>query len=77
MTKSILITGCSTGFGFEGAKYLAGKGHTVYATNGQRPLRTIAGLDFGSQALNDAVEPIRHSILQGMEIAHLDGPASK
>ena len=32
MSKSILITGCSTGFGFDAAKYLAGKGHHVYAT---------------------------------------------
>jgi NAD(P)-dependent dehydrogenase (short-subunit alcohol dehydrogenase family) len=32
MAKSILITGCSTGFGYDAAKYLAGKGHTVYAT---------------------------------------------
>ena len=30
--KKILITGCSTGFGFEAAKYLAKKGHQVYAT---------------------------------------------
>lgn len=30
--KSILITGCSTGFGFEAAKYLAEKGHKVYAS---------------------------------------------
>ena len=32
MSKKILITGCSTGFGFEAAKYLANKGHQVYAT---------------------------------------------
>ncbi len=30
--KTILITGCSTGFGFEAAKYLADAGHHVIAT---------------------------------------------
>lgn len=43
--------------------------------NGSRPLRTIAGLDFGFQALNDAVEPIRLSGLESMGIAGLDGPS--
>lgn len=41
---------------------------------GRRPLRTIAGLDFGFQALNDAVEPIRKAGLEGMGIADWDGP---
>ena len=44
---------------------------------GQRPLRTIAGLDFGAQAINDAVEPLRMASLEGMEVAHLDGPAKE
>lgn len=30
--KKILITGCSSGFGFDSAKYLAEKGHHVYAS---------------------------------------------
>ncbi|MGB5691713.1 MAG: SDR family oxidoreductase [Flavobacteriaceae bacterium] len=42
---------------------------------GQRPLRTIAGLDFGAQQINDAVEPLRIAALEGMEVAHLDGPS--
>ncbi len=41
---------------------------------GERPLRTIAGLDFGFQALNDAVEPIRTGALEMMGIAEWDGP---
>lgn len=44
---------------------------------GQRPLRTIAGLDFGAQAINDAIEPLRKGALEGMEVAHLDGPAKE
>ena len=30
--KNILITGCSSGFGYDASKYLASKGHTVYAS---------------------------------------------
>lgn len=41
---------------------------------GSRPLRTIAGLDFGFQALNDAVEPIRKAGLEAMGLAEMDGP---
>ena len=41
---------------------------------GTRPLRTIAGADFGFQALNDAVEPIRKGALEAMGIGHCDGP---
>lgn len=40
---------------------------------GQRPLRTIAGLDFGLQAVNDAVEPIRKATLEMMGIDAWDG----
>jgi hypothetical protein len=35
---------------------------------GSRPLRTIVGIDFGFQALNDATEPIRTASLEGMGI---------
>jgi NAD(P)-dependent dehydrogenase (short-subunit alcohol dehydrogenase family) len=42
--------------------------------NGRRPIRTIAGLDFGFQAVNDATEPIRLAGLQGMGIVDWDGP---
>lgn len=44
---------------------------------GTRPLRTISGLDFGFQALNDATEPIRKAALEGMGIAEWDGPRSQ
>lgn len=30
--KNIVITGCSSGFGYDATLFLAGKGHTVYAT---------------------------------------------
>lgn len=41
---------------------------------GDRPLKTIAGLDFGLQAMNDATEPIRKSFLEAMGLADYDGP---
>ncbi len=47
----------------------------INMTPGSRPLRTIAGLDFGFQALNDAVEPLRKASLEGMGVAEWDGPA--
>ncbi|MCG8466587.1 MAG: SDR family oxidoreductase [Gemmatimonadetes bacterium] len=40
---------------------------------GERPIRTIAGLDFGFQALNDATDPIRKAALESMGIADWDG----
>ena len=47
--KNILITGCSTGFGHQGAKYLAEKGHHVFAT-----MRNLNGKNAESaQALRD------------------------
>lgn len=41
---------------------------------GKRPLRSIAGLDFGFQGLNDAVEPFRKGGLEGMGVSEWDGP---
>ncbi len=45
----------------------------INAEPGTRPLRTIGGLDFGIQKLNDVVDPIRKELLEGMGIADLDG----
>ncbi len=41
---------------------------------GRRPLRTIAGLDFDLQAVNDATDPLRRQTLAMMEISDWDGP---
>ncbi|MDB4286156.1 SDR family oxidoreductase [bacterium] len=41
---------------------------------GSRPIRTMVGLDFGLQAINDATEPIRKGVLASMGLAESDGP---
>lgn len=46
----------------------------INAPVGSRPIRTIAGLDFGFQAFNDATEPIRKAGLESMGLADWDGP---
>lgn len=45
----------------------------IDAPKGERPVRTIAGLDFGFQALNDATEPVRRAALEEMGISEWDG----
>ena len=47
--KKILITGCSSGFGYDAAKYLAEKGHHVYAT-----MRNVGGKN--AQPANELTE---------------------
>lgn len=42
--------------------------------NGKRPIRTMVGMDFGLQAINDVTEPIRQSLLDVFEITDWDGP---
>lgn len=46
----------------------------IETPSGQRPLRTIAGLDFGASAINDATDPLRTGILNELEIGDWDGP---
>ena len=45
----------------------------IDAPAGSRPLRTVAGLDFGVQSINDAIEPIRKGIIGAFAIADWDG----
>jgi short-subunit dehydrogenase len=41
---------------------------------GERPLRTIVGIDFGFTAINDAVEPIRKKVCEDSGFGDWDGP---
>jgi short-subunit dehydrogenase len=45
----------------------------IDAPAGKRPLRTIAGMDFGVQAINDAMEPFRIGVLESFQITDWDG----
>ena len=45
----------------------------IDAPAGSRPLRTLAGLDFGVQSINDAIDPIRKGIIGALAIADWDG----
>lgn len=45
----------------------------INAPAGSRPLRTVAGLDFGVQSINDAIDPIRKGIIGAFKIADWDG----
>lgn len=44
---------------------------------GERPLRTIAGLGFGVEDLNEITENFRKEMLDTMGLADVDGPAVK
>ena len=48
----------------------------INAPAGSRPLRTLAGMDFGVQSINDAIEPIRKGIIGALGIADWDGVKS-
>ncbi len=49
-------------------------GKLIDTPAGERPLRTLIGLDFGMQKLNDVTEPIRKAVLAELGIEGLDGP---
>lgn len=43
----------------------------VEAPAGQRPLRTVVGLDFGAGGLNEAADPYQQGALESWELGHL------
>jgi short-subunit dehydrogenase len=45
----------------------------IDSPSGSRPFRTLAGMDFGVQSINDAIEPIRKGIIGALQIADWDG----
>lgn len=49
----------------------------VEAAPGERPLRTVAGADFGVRELNAAMESHRRAALEAMNLGHLDRVGAK
>ncbi|MBV7269869.1 SDR family oxidoreductase [Winogradskyella luteola] len=45
--------------------------------HGKRPIRTVVGIDFGLQTVNEVTEPIRQGLLEAFEITDWDGPKVK
>ena len=45
----------------------------INAPAGARPLRNVAGLDFGARRINEEVEPLRKGVLEAFQLSDWDG----
>ncbi len=45
----------------------------INASAGSRPLRNVAGLDFGARSINDVIEPLRKGVLDAFQLSDWDG----
>jgi len=45
----------------------------INAPAGSRPLRNVAGLDFGARSINDVIEPLRKGVLDAFQLSDWDG----
>ncbi len=43
---------------------------------GQRPLRTVVGIDFGVTEFNEAAAPFQRGVLEALEMQHMEQPES-
>ena len=43
---------------------------------GQRPLRTVVGIDYGVTELNEAAAPFQRGVLEALEMRHMEQPVS-
>ncbi len=43
---------------------------------GERPLRTVVGIDFGVTGLNEAAAPFQRGLLEALEMQHMEQPVS-
>jgi hypothetical protein len=43
----------------------------IEAPAGSRPLRTVCGMDFGANGLNEQIAPIQGEVLRALNMAHM------
>ena len=48
----------------------------IVTPTGQRPLRTVVGIDFGVTGLNEAAAPFQRGLLEALEMQHMEQPVS-
>ena len=48
----------------------------IATPTGQRPLRTVAGIDFGVKALNEAAAPFQRGVLEALDMQQMEQPVS-
>ena len=46
----------------------------IVTPTGQRPLRTVVGIDFGVTGLNEAAAPFQRGLLEALEMQHMEQP---
>ena len=63
MSKTILITGASSGFGRDTAETLRHAGHSVYAS--------MRGVQGKNQA-NEGVAPVQSKVVEALGLSHLE-----
>ncbi len=48
----------------------------IVTPTGQRPLRTVVGIDFGVTGFNEAAAPFQRGLLDALEMEHMEQPVS-
>ena len=48
----------------------------VITPTGQRPLRTVVGIDFGVTGFNEATAPFQRGLLEALDMQHMEQPVA-